>query len=139
MATAGLSSFDPRTALAAGEGKFVKGEFKLRITPTSLDLGRGKPVRVKQGQRVLFRLLNASATDEVRVALAGHQFLIIAMDGNPVPRSQTLDMLYLDIGERIDAVVEMKNPGVWVFAWSSGTAKSTARIIFTQPEVPNAA
>ena len=78
-------------------------------------LGAGEPLRVRQGQRVLFRLLNASATDEVRLALPGHQFRVIAMDGNPVPRPQTVDILYLDIGERIDALVEMKNPGVWVF------------------------
>jgi FtsP/CotA-like multicopper oxidase with cupredoxin domain len=78
-------------------------------------LGAGEPVRVRPGQRVLFRLLNASATDEIRLALPGHRFKVIAMDGNPVPRPQTLDILYLDIAERIDALVEMNNPGVWVF------------------------
>lgn len=78
-------------------------------------LGEGEPVRVRQGQRVLFRLLNASATDDVRIALPGHQFRVIAMDGNPVPRPQTVDVLYLDIGERVDTIVEMTNPGVWVF------------------------
>jgi FtsP/CotA-like multicopper oxidase with cupredoxin domain len=78
-------------------------------------LGSGDPLRVREGQRVLFRLLNASATDEIRLALPGHQFRVIAMDGNPVPRPQTVDVLYLDIGERVDALVEMKNPGVWVF------------------------
>ncbi|MDP9053829.1 MAG: multicopper oxidase domain-containing protein, partial [Acidobacteriota bacterium] len=78
-------------------------------------LGAGDPLRVREGQRVLFRLLNASATDEIRLALPGHQFRVIAMDGNPVPRPQIVDVLYLDIGERVDALVEMKNPGVWVF------------------------
>ena len=86
-------------------------------------LGAGEPVRVKEGQRVLFRLLNASATDEIRLALPGHRFRVIAMDGNPVPRPQTVDLLYLDIGERIDAVVEMNNPGVWVL----GSAKEDER------------
>ena len=78
-------------------------------------LGAGEPVRVKNGQRVLFRLLNASATDEIRVALPGHRFTVTAMDGNPLARPQTVDTLYLDIGERVDAIVEMNNPGVWVF------------------------
>ena len=86
-------------------------------------LGAGDPVRVCEGQRVLFRLLNASATDEVRVALPGHRFRIVAMDGNPVPREQTVDVTYLDIGERVDAVVEMNQPGVWVF----GSAKEDKR------------
>jgi len=86
-------------------------------------LGAGDPIRVREGQRVLFRLLNASATDEVRVALPGHRFRIVAMDGNPVPREQTVDVVYLDIGERVDAVVEMNRPGVWVF----GSAKEDER------------
>jgi FtsP/CotA-like multicopper oxidase with cupredoxin domain len=86
-------------------------------------LGVGEPVRVRAGQRVLFRLLNASATDEVRLALPGHRFNVIAMDGNPVPRPQMVDTLYLDIGERVDALVEMNNPGVWLF----GSAKEDER------------
>lgn len=86
-------------------------------------LGAGEPIRVREGQRVLFRLLNASATDDMRVALPGHQFRIIAMDGNPVPRQQTVDMVFLDVGERVDAIVEMNNPGVWVF----GSAKEAER------------
>ena len=88
-------------------------------------LGAGDPVRVKEGQRVLFRLLNASATDEIRLALPGHRFRVIAMDGNPVPRPQTVDLLYFDIGERIDAIVEMNNPGVWVL----GSAKEDERMM----------
>jgi FtsP/CotA-like multicopper oxidase with cupredoxin domain len=77
-------------------------------------LGSGQPIRVRQGQRVLFRFLNSSATDEIRLALPGHRFTVIAMDGNPLPRPQTVDFVYLDIGERVDAMVEMNNPGVWI-------------------------
>jgi FtsP/CotA-like multicopper oxidase with cupredoxin domain len=87
--------------------------------------GAGDPIRVRQGQRVLFRLLNASATDEIRFALPGHRFNVIAMDGNPVARPQTVDILYLDIGERVDAVVEMNNPGVWLF----GSANAEERMM----------
>src|SRR5262245_36978571 len=32
LAAAGLTSFDPRAALAAGEGNLVKGDLKLHIT-----------------------------------------------------------------------------------------------------------
>ena len=78
-------------------------------------LGAGEPIRVRQGQRVLFRLLNASATDEIRLALPGHEFRVIALDGNPVPQPQTVNMLYIGVAERVDAIVEMKNPGVWIF------------------------
>ena len=78
-------------------------------------LGHGEPVRVRQGQRVLFRLLNASATDDVMLALSGHRFTILALDGNPVPSPRTVDTLVLAPAERIDAVVEMNNPGIWIF------------------------
>jgi FtsP/CotA-like multicopper oxidase with cupredoxin domain len=77
-------------------------------------LGAGEPIRVKQGQRVLMRLLNASATENVVLALPGHRFKIIAMDGNPVPHPQSVDVLSLAVAERVDAIVEMNAPGVWV-------------------------
>ena len=77
-------------------------------------LGAGEPIRVKQGQRVLMRLLNASATENVVLALPGHNFKIIAMDGNPVPNPRSVEVLSLAVAERIDAIVEMNAPGVWV-------------------------
>jgi FtsP/CotA-like multicopper oxidase with cupredoxin domain len=86
-------------------------------------LGHGEPIRVKQGQRVLFRLLNASATEDVRLALPGHKFKIVAFDGNPVPTPSTVDVIQLAVAERVDAVVEMNQPGVWVF----GSAKDDER------------
>ncbi|HVE21185.1 MAG TPA: multicopper oxidase family protein [Acidocella sp.] len=78
-------------------------------------LGHGEPVRVRQGEQVLFRLLNASPTMPVSLALPGHRFTVIALDGNPVPTQATVDTLTLDVAERADVIVEMNNPGVWVF------------------------
>lgn len=77
-------------------------------------LGAGEPIRVKQGQRVLMRLLNASATENVILALPGHRFKVIAMDGNPVPNPTSVEVLSLAVAERVDAVVEMNSPGVWI-------------------------
>ena len=77
-------------------------------------LGAGEPIRVKQGQRVLLHLLNASAIENRRIALAGHKFKVIALDGNPVPSPQPVEALFLGAGERIDAIVEMNHPGVWI-------------------------
>ena len=77
-------------------------------------LGAGEPLRVKQGQRVLMRLLNASATENVVLALPGHTFKVIAMDGNAVPNPQAVEVLSLAVAERVDAIVEMNAPGVWV-------------------------
>lgn len=77
-------------------------------------LGHGEPIRVKAGARVLFHLLNASATDDIRLALPQHEFQVIALDGNPVPSPHALPVLTLAPAERIDAFVEMKQPGVWI-------------------------
>src|SRR5690242_17624229 len=77
-------------------------------------LGHGEPIRVKAGARVLFHLLNVSATDDVSFALAGHDFLVIALDGNPLPIPRVISVLTLAPAERIDAIVEMKQPGVWI-------------------------
>jgi FtsP/CotA-like multicopper oxidase with cupredoxin domain len=77
-------------------------------------LGAGEPIRVKQGQKVLMRLLNASATENVILALPGHKFKVIAMDGNPVPNPASVEVLSLAVAERVDAIVEMNSPGVWV-------------------------
>jgi FtsP/CotA-like multicopper oxidase with cupredoxin domain len=85
-----------------------------RFTINGKCLGFGEPVRVKEGQRVLFHFLNASATENIQLALPGHRFQVIALDGNPVPQPQSVDVLELGTAERISAVVEMKHPGVWI-------------------------
>ena len=77
-------------------------------------LGGGEPVRVRQGQRVLFRMVNASATLHHSLALPGHLFRVIALDGNAVPAPASVPVLELGPGERVDAIVEMNRPGVWI-------------------------
>jgi FtsP/CotA-like multicopper oxidase with cupredoxin domain len=76
--------------------------------------GSGDPVRVKEGQRVLFRILNASATDQHRIALPGHTFKIVALDGNLVPNPREVDVIEMGPAERVDAIVTMNQPGVWI-------------------------
>jgi FtsP/CotA-like multicopper oxidase with cupredoxin domain len=86
-------------------------------------MGAGEPIRVKQGQRVLMRLLNASATENVVLALPGHTFKVIAMDGNAVPNPVAVEVLSLAVAERVDAVVEMNAPGVWVLGSTLAEAR----------------
>jgi FtsP/CotA-like multicopper oxidase with cupredoxin domain len=78
-------------------------------------VGHGEPIRVKGRQRVIFRILNASATDDVSIALPGHQFHVVALDGNAVPSPQSVPVLTIAPAERVDAIVEMNSPGVWIF------------------------
>ena len=109
-------------------------------------LGFGEPVRVKQGERVLMHVLNSSPTDVHWIALAGHSFEVIALDGNAIPRPQTVPMLRLAPAERLSAIVTMNNRGVWILGevrkhvQGSGMgivieyASSTAKPVWTQPE-----
>ncbi len=77
-------------------------------------LGHSEPVRVKTGERVLFHIVNGSATEIRSLALPGHTFRVMALDGNPVPQPTEVPVLWLGTGERISALVEMKQPGVWI-------------------------
>jgi FtsP/CotA-like multicopper oxidase with cupredoxin domain len=79
-------------------------------------LGYGDPLRVREGQRVLLHVLNASATLMHNLSLPGHRFLVTALDGNPVPSPALVENIRLGPAERVDAVVTMNQPGVWVFA-----------------------
>ena len=77
-------------------------------------LGHGEPVRVKAGERVLFHVLNASATEIRSLALPGHTFTVVALDGNAVPNPAQVPALWIGTAERVSAIVEMNHPGVWV-------------------------
>lgn len=77
-------------------------------------LGHGEPIRVKRGERVLFHILNGSATEIRSLALPAHTFEVIALDGNPVPNPARVPVLWLGTAERISAIVEMNHPGVWI-------------------------
>jgi FtsP/CotA-like multicopper oxidase with cupredoxin domain len=69
---------------------------------------------VKQGDRVLFHILNGSATEIRSLALPGHSFEVVALDGNPVPTPGEVPVLWLGTAERISAIVKMNHPGVWI-------------------------
>lgn len=73
-----------------------------------------EPIKVQSGERVLFHFINASATENRKVALPGHRFKVVALDGNPVPNPAEVEVLELGVAERIDAIVEMNNPGKWL-------------------------
>ncbi len=77
-------------------------------------LGHGEPIRVRQGHRVLLHVLNGSAGEIRSLAMPGHGFRVIALDGNPVPTQAEVPVLWIGTAERVSAVVEMTHPGVWV-------------------------
>ncbi len=77
-------------------------------------LGAADPIRVRQNQRLLLHILNASATDVRSLHLPNHTFKVLALDGNPVPSPAEVPVLWLGPGERISCSVDMKSPGIWI-------------------------
>jgi FtsP/CotA-like multicopper oxidase with cupredoxin domain len=95
------------------EAKVSRPEYRYASFNDKL-LGAGEPIRVREGERVLFRFLNAGPGQDITLSLPGHRFAVIALDGNPVPNPCCVEVLSLAVGERVDAMVEMMHPGKWV-------------------------
>jgi FtsP/CotA-like multicopper oxidase with cupredoxin domain len=102
-----------KASLAKGMPKGYEVGYDL-FTINGRMLGHGEPIRVKTGERVLFHVLNGSATEIRSLALPGHEFRVVALDGNPVPNPRSVPVLWLGTAERISAIVEMNHRGVWI-------------------------
>lgn len=105
------------SAMKASLAKGMPKGFEVNYSSFTINgrmLGHGEPIRVKRGQRMLFHILNASATEIRSLALPGHLFQVIAFDGNIAPNPARVPVLWLGTGERISAIVEMSHPGVWI-------------------------
>jgi FtsP/CotA-like multicopper oxidase with cupredoxin domain len=111
LETAGESAMKASLAKGMPHGYEVSYRY---FTINGRMLGHGEPIRVKQSERVLFHILNGSATEIRSLALPGHSFKVIALDGNTVPTPADVPVLWLGTAERISAIVEMNHPGVWV-------------------------
>jgi FtsP/CotA-like multicopper oxidase with cupredoxin domain len=88
-------------------------------------LGFGDPIRVREGQRVLLHVLNASASLIHWLALAGHEMTVVGMDGNPVPTPFAMRAIRLGPAERIDVMISMNQPGVWVLGETRAQLRKT--------------
>jgi FtsP/CotA-like multicopper oxidase with cupredoxin domain len=108
-----FKEWEPYLSMMGDEDGFLDVAYKY-FSVNGRALGHGDPIRVKPGQRILLRILNASATIQRRIALAGHTFQVTALDGNRIASPRDSPVLELGPAERIDAIVEMRNPGVWI-------------------------
>ncbi len=53
------------------------------FTINGKQLGHGHPIQVKYGERVLFHIVNGSGSEIRSLALPGHSFKVIELDGVP--------------------------------------------------------
>jgi FtsP/CotA-like multicopper oxidase with cupredoxin domain len=102
-----------KASLAAGNPKGYEVGYA-SFTINGRMLGHGEPILVRPRERVLFHILNASATEIRSLALPHHTFTVVALDGNPVPAPRSEPVLWIGTAERVDAIVEMNEPGVWI-------------------------
>ena len=89
--------------------------------------GKASPedLRVRRGDRVRLRLINAGSSLPVVVWITGHEMLVTHADGQPV-ESKWSKVLMLGMGERWDVLVEATNPGLWpVIALAAGGKRAT--------------
>lgn len=75
-------------------------------------LSAAPDLRVRRGDRVRLRLINAGSALPIVVWLAGHELEVTHADGQPVTPLKTSALL-LGMGERYDVIVTATHPGVW--------------------------
>lgn len=71
-----------------------------------------QPLRVREGDVVRLRLFGAGVGTAFH--LHGHDVLVTHKDGLPLASPYWADVVVLEEGERLDAIVRMDNPGLWM-------------------------
>jgi FtsP/CotA-like multicopper oxidase with cupredoxin domain len=72
-----------------------------------------EPLRVRKGERVRLRLINASADHTHVMRLSGHQLRVTHTDGNPLVEAVAVDAVPIAPSERYDVLVNTDRPGAW--------------------------
>jgi FtsP/CotA-like multicopper oxidase with cupredoxin domain len=72
------------------------------------------PVRVRKGERLRLRLINASADHTHLIAVSGHRLHVTHTDGNPLQEPVEVDAIPIAPSERYDVVLRADRPGAWL-------------------------
>jgi multicopper oxidase len=72
-----------------------------------------EPLRVRKGERIRVRLINASAEHTHLIRLAGHRLRVTHTDGNPLMDAVEVDAVPIASSERYDVLVTADWPGAW--------------------------
>ncbi|MDI3257207.1 MAG: multicopper oxidase domain-containing protein [Kyrpidia sp.] len=72
-------------------------------------------LNVHRGDRVLLRLVNASAEEFHVMHLHGYTFAVVARDGNPLPQPEYGNTVTLGPSQTADIAFTADNPGQWMF------------------------
>ena len=72
-----------------------------------------EPLRMKRGERVRLRIINASSEHTHVVRLAGHRWHLTHTDGNPLRAAVEVDAIPIAPAERYDVLLVADRPGAW--------------------------
>ncbi len=75
-----------------------------------------EPLRVRKGEQVRLRLINASAEHTHVVRLAGHRVKVTHTDGNPLMHAVEVDAVPIAPSERYDVQFVADRPGAWLLS-----------------------
>ncbi len=107
---------DDWQAMSEGHVNGHSGNYDL-FTINGLAFPSTEPIKVRKGERVRLRIINTSVSTFHPMHLHGHQFKVVAVDGNPVPPAAQLirNTITLHPGETYDIEFIANNPGTWLF------------------------
>jgi FtsP/CotA-like multicopper oxidase with cupredoxin domain len=89
-----------------------------------------EPLRVRKGERVRLRFVNASADHTHVIRLVGHRLKVTHTDGNPLVEPVEVDAVPLAPAERYDVLVTADRPGAWfLYCAAPGHAKAGEQVL----------
>lgn len=77
-------------------------------------VGEQGHLKIKRGEYIRIRLISAS-WQQHSMHLHGHQFWVVAEDGNTLPYFKRVNTLHVAPGKTFDIIVYGDNPGFWDF------------------------
>jgi FtsP/CotA-like multicopper oxidase with cupredoxin domain len=91
-----------------------------------------EPLRVRKGERVRLRLINASADHTHVMRLSGHQLGVTHTDGNPLVEAVAVDAVPIAPSERYDVLLNADRPGAWwLHCTQPGHAAAGEKVLVT--------
>jgi len=73
------------------------------------------PILVREGERVRIRVINGGTTAFHPMHTHGHNFDLVALDGNPLSANERRSTYTVHPGETADFILTANNPGSWLF------------------------